>query len=397
MNNKLMAYFEKKKCTFLLLAIVGVLVDIFIFRFTSDLVILGLTGMWIGAVIGWRLEGRFSILGALIFLTMCPFLLILKKDPIAEKAAIWAYMFLVVGVIQQLIELKKEPEGWRDFDDFLRNIKKLTNSKINELKREGVGKTLLALIMALPVAGQIWWQERRRRLAANWWIRKTGLLGRLLLQLFALWPELTLLGLLALIIRGLIKEINFYCWFFEGQWWWQFAWRLLPLLLLFWGLLWQIWGKINGKLQLPWRQKFWLGIFFCLIIWRGDSWLFRQRRQPFENKPYILRLEPSLATGYMKVKIFGRNFNQPPFKPQVFLNGRQQRVLSWGKQLVIVEIDPYRAESGPLWVRAWWAGHWQQSNRRYLRYYDPRRATPRQRRQFWRFLEQQARQTKYKH
>jgi len=30
--------------------------------------------------------------------------LILKKEPIAEKAAIWAYMFLVVGVGQLLKE-----------------------------------------------------------------------------------------------------------------------------------------------------------------------------------------------------------------------------------------------------------------------------------------------------
>jgi len=39
---------------------------------------------------------------------MCPFLLIFKKNLIAEKAAVWAYMFLVVGVIQMMIEYMKE-------------------------------------------------------------------------------------------------------------------------------------------------------------------------------------------------------------------------------------------------------------------------------------------------
>jgi hypothetical protein len=34
--------------------------------------------------------------------------LIFKKDPVAEKAAIWAYMFLVVGTIQMFVEFAKE-------------------------------------------------------------------------------------------------------------------------------------------------------------------------------------------------------------------------------------------------------------------------------------------------
>jgi hypothetical protein len=55
-----------------------------------------------------RFEGRVSVAGALIFLALCPFLLIFKKDPIAEKAAIWAYMFLVVGTIQMFVEYAKE-------------------------------------------------------------------------------------------------------------------------------------------------------------------------------------------------------------------------------------------------------------------------------------------------
>jgi len=41
---------------------------------------------------------------------MCPFLLIFQKEPIAEKAAVWAYMFLLVGVIQMIIEYVKEKD-----------------------------------------------------------------------------------------------------------------------------------------------------------------------------------------------------------------------------------------------------------------------------------------------
>jgi len=78
--------------------------DIFFFKFTSDLLILFLIALWILSARYYKFESRFSIAIALFFLTMCPFLLIFKKDPIAEKAAIWAYMFLVVGVVQMFIE-----------------------------------------------------------------------------------------------------------------------------------------------------------------------------------------------------------------------------------------------------------------------------------------------------
>ncbi len=94
--------------TLFFLIILVILIDIFIFKFTSDLVILVLIGLWIWSVWRFKFGGRVSVGLALFFLILCPFLLILKKDPIAEKAAIWAYMFLVVGVIQMMIEYIKD-------------------------------------------------------------------------------------------------------------------------------------------------------------------------------------------------------------------------------------------------------------------------------------------------
>lgn len=89
-------------------AILGVLADIFVFDFSSDLLFLLLTGLWIWSVGRYKFEGRVSLAGGLIFLAMCPFLLIFKKYSVAEETAVWAYMFLVVGVIQMIIENTKE-------------------------------------------------------------------------------------------------------------------------------------------------------------------------------------------------------------------------------------------------------------------------------------------------
>lgn len=55
-----------------------------------------------------RSKGQVLVGVGLVFLTLCPFLLIFKAEALAEKAAILAYLFLVVGVGQQVIEYWRE-------------------------------------------------------------------------------------------------------------------------------------------------------------------------------------------------------------------------------------------------------------------------------------------------
>jgi len=86
----------------------GILLDIFIFKFTSDLVILFLIGLWVILVRHYKFEGRISVGIALGFLILCPFLFLFKKELIAEKAAVWTYLFLVVGVGQMFVEYLRE-------------------------------------------------------------------------------------------------------------------------------------------------------------------------------------------------------------------------------------------------------------------------------------------------
>lgn len=54
------------------------------------------------------IESRISAFFSLIYLMLCPILLILKKDLIAEDMAVQAYYFLVITVITQIRENKKE-------------------------------------------------------------------------------------------------------------------------------------------------------------------------------------------------------------------------------------------------------------------------------------------------
>lgn len=95
---------EKYKFWMLLLAGVGISVEVFFFESASDLIILLLTGLWVLSVWLYEYDGRVSVGMGLGFLILCPFLLVFKAEAVAEKAAIWTYVFLVAGVIQQLID-----------------------------------------------------------------------------------------------------------------------------------------------------------------------------------------------------------------------------------------------------------------------------------------------------
>ena len=59
-------------------------------------------------------DSRLSATMGLVFLASCPFLLIAKKEPVAEQAANYAYFFLAIGVLVQLEELLLERYGWLD-------------------------------------------------------------------------------------------------------------------------------------------------------------------------------------------------------------------------------------------------------------------------------------------
>lgn len=119
-----MNFFKPCRFLFLTLFITGLLVDIFIFSSTNDLIFLLLTGFWVAFVIGSRLENRFSIALALVFLMISVHFLVLRVYWAAERTANWAYMFLVVGVIQQLIEFKRKPKDLINLNDFLKTLLK---------------------------------------------------------------------------------------------------------------------------------------------------------------------------------------------------------------------------------------------------------------------------------
>lgn len=85
--------------------------------------------LWILLTITYRFSSQKSLFGALFFISLCPLLLISDMQFVAEKAAIWAYLYIIMGTIHMLIEIKgeKHPNKFK----FLEKIHSLLQYIIN--------------------------------------------------------------------------------------------------------------------------------------------------------------------------------------------------------------------------------------------------------------------------
>ena len=83
---------------------------------TGDGTIVLLCMVWVLLVVAHRYTSQKSFVGALLFLTLTPLLLVSNMEPVAEKAATWAYILVILGTVQTLIEVYFEES--KKFVDF---------------------------------------------------------------------------------------------------------------------------------------------------------------------------------------------------------------------------------------------------------------------------------------
>jgi len=74
----------------------------FDFTFIGTLILI-----YFGMAIVWKLASRIAAGLALFFLASCPILLALKNEALAEIFAVYAYYFLVITVVGEILSLKK--------------------------------------------------------------------------------------------------------------------------------------------------------------------------------------------------------------------------------------------------------------------------------------------------
>jgi len=85
------------------------IIVVLIFTLTKDIAVLDFLVLLYALVsFLFVVNSRWSAGIALILLASCPFFLISKQDVLAENAAIYAYYFLIITVLTQIRELKRE-------------------------------------------------------------------------------------------------------------------------------------------------------------------------------------------------------------------------------------------------------------------------------------------------
>lgn len=107
---------ELMKPSFLAL-IIFIGYDILFIQKSSDFRIITVCLLWATLIYSYRYTPQKSFVGALLFLTLCPLLVFANMVYIAEKSAIWAYMYLVMGTIHAVIELKRDGKKGGKLED----------------------------------------------------------------------------------------------------------------------------------------------------------------------------------------------------------------------------------------------------------------------------------------
>lgn len=111
--SKIFFHFKKKAKNYLFFILVCLTIISFSFYLKENEIInrISFKGLffllWLLAFFIIKWDGRISIGLGLLSLLFCPFLLILEKQTLAEQMAIFAYGFLVCGVIVQIKEIKQ--------------------------------------------------------------------------------------------------------------------------------------------------------------------------------------------------------------------------------------------------------------------------------------------------
>jgi len=102
-----LASFIKHNLGYLLVLLI-IIFDIFFYQIKFDWFFLIVFSTWLFLVVSRFLKSEQSFSAAVFIFIFAMFLIFIKKDLMAEKASVWAFLFLIFGLAQSLFEEIKE-------------------------------------------------------------------------------------------------------------------------------------------------------------------------------------------------------------------------------------------------------------------------------------------------
>lgn len=92
---------------FLGLALAGITLRVLLAKDINDLVVLALLAFLVLGMFLVPISAGISIFSGLLLLFFCPVLMLIDQTFMAEKLAVWAFIFLSIGIFQRLIGFLK--------------------------------------------------------------------------------------------------------------------------------------------------------------------------------------------------------------------------------------------------------------------------------------------------
>lgn len=94
---------KKMKQIMLSVLLMAILGDVLFLPTSSDVIIFGLLAVYIGYIIFYKLESKLTFLISLgILLTIYLAFILTGTSVKTEKAAVWLFFFVLIGIVQQL-------------------------------------------------------------------------------------------------------------------------------------------------------------------------------------------------------------------------------------------------------------------------------------------------------
>lgn len=90
-----------------ILFLLGIILDIFYFKNNSDIRFFSLLLLWILITKIYSLKSDLTFKLCLVYLAIIFFFMLLNKNPLRiERLSVWIFLFLLVGVVQQIFEFR---------------------------------------------------------------------------------------------------------------------------------------------------------------------------------------------------------------------------------------------------------------------------------------------------
>lgn len=276
--------------------------DIFYLQSSYDLLYLSILFFWALISKRFRFESRIAASFALAFLIITPLLLIAKQDSLAEKSAVWSYLFLCITIIQQIYELRVKQKKLFSIKSFYKNITKV-------------------------------------KIALDSFLRKVPPIVYILLDIFA---SAALINSTINNVRRVFEQYrtyfptNFFGLFIKGTLF-AFVASFIILYLVFY---------FSKKSKGIWPK---VAIFSLSAYLIFGFFLGKTTNFVGDIKIFSLSI-PETSEAWVDIVVYGKNFKDKPFVGKLYIDGVEQRVISWTDKAITFRTNPETTKTGMVTV-----------------------------------------------